>query len=401
MTAELQPGVRLDVLHSGSWWVSGSRAVSPQPRFTMRIAPRPWLRLSGGAGVVSKLPTIAQLSPARQYYDIINVNRYTPAPEERLAVVTTFIRDPRNRNLKPSRGVKKEVGFELDGGMRRGMLSVTVFDDEITEAITIRRDPLTLMRDRYELVDTAQGTGRPGRIVDPPISADPIPIFLDRFVNGGTLSTRGVEFTVALPVITRLRTRLEVSGAKIETRFSTTDRDFGNRIVVHEFQIDSTRPRLAYFEGASNRAERGIVTWRLVHHQPELGFVVTATVQQRRGDERRVTGRTDSLSFIGYITRTGELVEVPESDRLRPEYADLRAARAGTTRTNVQQPDDWMMSLQVAKSIGADGRLSFYVFNVLDKLANFGARGAVRALPSTRFGAELTLPTAALFGARR
>jgi hypothetical protein len=52
----------------------------------------------------------------------------------------------------------------------------------------------------------------------------------------------------------------------------------------------------------------------------------------------------------------------------------------------------------VAKSIGRNGRLSFYVFNALDKLATFGG-GTVRTLPSSRFGVEVTLPLDAFRGA--
>ncbi len=55
------------------------------------------------------------------------------------------------------------------------------------------------------------------------------------------------------------------------------------------------------------------------------------------------------------------------------------------------------MSVQVAKSIFETGRLSFYVFNALDRALTFGS-GGVRLQSPTRFGAELTLPTAGLFG---
>ena len=71
-----------------------------------------------------------------------------------------------------------------------------------------------------------------------------------------------------------------------------------------------------------------------------------------------------------------------------------------TSGATSRSPDDWVMSLQVAKSLGRSGRLSFYVFNALDKFVTFGSGGAVRALPSTRFGAELTVPTSQLFGGK-
>jgi hypothetical protein len=389
--AEVQPGVRVDLLHDGGWWTSGARSASFEPRVTARVAPRSWLRLLGGAGVVSKIPTVAQLYPPLQYFDVVNVNRYTPEPSERLAVLTTFIRDPSNPDLGHSRNTRREVGFELDGGLRRGMLSVTYFNDAQSGAVTRRREVFSVPRDHYELVDTAQGTGRPGTIVDPPTGSDPLPIFLDRSVNGGRLNTSGFEYIISLPVIPSLRTRLEVSGAKIETRFRTDEVEYESAIRFHTFQIDSTIPRSAYFEGRSNRAERAIRTWRLVHHQPELGLIVTATIQQRLGEERERTGRLDSLSFIGYITRTGDKVPVPESDRSLPEYADLRQARVDFTTTLSRQPDDWMMSIQIAKSVGTQGRLSLYFFNVLDKLVTFGG-GTARGLPSSRFGAELTMP---------
>ncbi len=401
MTAEVQPGVRLETLHDGEWWTSGARSSMLQPRLTAQLSPRPWLRFRGGAGAVSKSPTIAQMNPALQYYDLVNVNRFTPDPRERLAVVTTFIKDPTNPALGLSRAAKRELGLELDGGARRGSVNLTWFDDRVRGAVTLRRDPQPLLRARYALADTGRGTGQPGRIVDPPIAREPVPVFLDRYVNSGRLDSRGLEFIVAFPVIPALRTRLELSGATIETRFATDDRDFGPATRLNDFQVDTIIKRVAYFEGTSTRSKQSILTWRLVHHQPDLGLVITTTVQQRLGFERQILSRTDSLAFVGYINRAGTLVPVPESDKLQAQFADLRRLRPATSGSLSRQPDDWVMSLQVAKSLGRNGRLSFYVFNALDKFVTFGSGGSARALPSTRFGAELTVPTSEIFGGAR
>lgn len=397
-TAEVQPGVRLEALHDGGSMVSGVRSAQLQPRLSAQLTPRPWFRLRAGVGTVSKSPTIAQLHPAQQYYDLVNVNRFTPDPRERLAVVTTFIKDPTNPALGLSRANKREAGVELDGGSTRGSLSVTWFNDQIVGAVTLRRDAQPLPRARYALADTGKGSGRPGRILDPPLGIDPVPVFLDRYVNSGKLGSKGVEFIATLPVIPQLHTRLEVSGAQLTTVFSTDDRDFGSISRVNDFQVDTSIKRVAYFDGSATSSKRAIVTWRLVHQQPDLGLVITTTIQQRLGDERRVTSRSDSTAFVGYIDRAGVLTPVPESDKLLPQYADLRKLRAGVGTGTSTQPNDWVMSLQVAKSLGKSGRLSFYVFNALDKFVTFGSSGSIRALPSTRFGAELTLPTSELFG---
>ncbi len=398
--SDVQAGVRFDALHEGGF-TGGVRSSALQPRVNVQLAPQPWLRLRGGVGTVAKAPTVAQLSPARQFYDLVNVNRFTPDPRERLAVLTTFIRDPINPDLGLTRTAKREAGFELDGGAKWGSLSVTWFSDIVENVTTLRRDTESLDRARYALADTGRGTGQPGRTIDPPIAVEPVPIFLDRLVNGGRLENSGAEFTVILPVVPALRTRLEMSGATITSRFSTSDLNYGNALSLSDFQVDASIERRAYFAGSATRASRSIYTYRLVHHQPELGFVITATVQQRANESRQTLTRTDSLSFAGYLTRDGTLVPVPESERTQPQYADLRRQRSSSASSRTTVPNDWVMSLQIAKSLGQRGRLSFYVFNVLDRFATFGGTGSVRALPPTRFGAEFTLPTSEFFGRTR
>jgi hypothetical protein len=61
--------------------------------------------------------------------------------------------------------------------------------------------------------------------------------------------------------------------------------------------------------------------------------------------------------------------------------------------TLASAPSDWLMSLQVAKSLPFGGRLSFYAFNALDRRGRFAASGsAARVYPQVRYGAEITLP---------
>jgi ferric enterobactin receptor len=372
-----------------------------QPRLTAQFAPRPWMRLRGGIGVLSKSPTVEQMNPATQFYDLVNVNRFTPDPRERLAVVTTFLRSPRNRDLGLSRARKQEIGFELDGGARRGALSATWFDDRIRGAVTLRRQPTSLLRARYALADTGIGSGRPGRILDPPIANEHVPVFIDQYANGGALVSRGLEFTLALPVVPQLHTRLDVSGAQITTDFATDDRNFGPANVLGAFQLDTSIKRVPYYEGISTASTRAIVTWRLVHHQPDLGLVITTTLQQRLATSNRVLSARDSAAFAGYVSRDGSLTPVSVDRRNDAQFADLRAGRASVGSSRTESPDDWLMTLQITKSFARDGRLSFYYYNLTDKFLTISGGGVIRALPTSRFGAELTVPTSRMFGGAR
>jgi hypothetical protein len=106
-------------------------------------------------------------------------------------------------------------------------------------------------------------------------------------------------------------------------------------------------------------------------------------------------GGTDTLAFAGYLTRAGELVAVVPERRGDPEFADVRVARTALITAVQRGPSDWLFSLQVAKSLPAGGRLSFYAFNAFNRIGHYGeASVATRLFPSARFGLEVTMPVA-------
>lgn len=391
----LQLGVRLDALHDGSHWFTRARDLSVQPRVNAELGIAPWLRVRAGFGEAAKLPTLASLYPPLQYFDVVNVNWYTNDPAERLAILTTFIRDPTNADLGFSVARKMEAGLELSHQGTKSALGLVVFRDRTRDAVGFASEPAFLLREHFDLVDSTQGTGQPPTIIEPASHADSVPILLDKPSNNLRLLNEGVEITATLPEIPALRTHIEVQGAWIRTRLEKDGLDFGTGF--GEFQLDGRIPRSPYWLSPVRTGERSLLTWRVIHHQPALGLVVTATIQNLFNESTENVGGSDSLSFDGYITRGGSLVSVAPEDRTDPQYQDLREPRTGTFFQPVDVPSDWMMSLQVAKSLPAGGRLSFYAFNVLDRQGRITGSGGSRQFPGMRFGAELTIPLGWIF----
>ena len=124
-----------------------------------------------------------------------------------------------------------------------------------------------------------------------------------------------------------------------------------------------------------------MVTYRVIHHQPELGLVLTTTIQHNITDEFVDEAAYDSLAFAGYITRRGELVRVPEADRGLPEYQDLRVPRAGTVRARRASPADWMLSFQVSKTLPLNGQINLWFFNAFDRRGVGGPNVRPRLYP--------------------
>jgi len=395
MLLSIQAGLRLDVLHQGTTWFSGARDAVLQPRLNVQLSPLPWLRLRGAAGQTAKAPDIGSLYPAPEYYDVVNVNWFTPDPAERLAVLTTFIRDPTNPDLGFSTANKAEAGIEVSLG-GRSAVALVAFDERIRGGHGIRQAPGWLPREHYQLSDSTIGTGRPPTILEPASSVDTVPLLLSQPANNQRLDSRGLELTATLPEVRPLRTQVELQGAWVETRFARDDIEF-NASQFSSFQENALEIRIPYWQGTVRVAERAILTSRVIHRQPELGLVITGTVQHVLRQARRDIAGTDTLAFAGYLTRDGRLVPVPPEERTLPEYADLRRTRLGVQTQPRPPAADWFLSLQVSKTLPLDGRLSFYAFNALDRQGQPERAGvAPLTFPAMRFGLEIIMPARGL-----
>ena len=399
MSLDVQGGLRAEVLHAGTWWASGARDVVLQPRINVQLSPAPSVRLRAGWGRTAKLPSLGDLYPAPQFFDVINVNWYPPNAAERLAVLTTSIRDPTNVSLGFAVGHKAEAGIEVDLGHRGAGFSVVAFQDGTTGGVGYELQPSFLLREHFALRDSTIGTGRQPQYLTPAQAVDTVPIFVDRPSNLQRVVNSGAEWTLRLPEITSLMTRVELQGAWTVSRLSNDAVDFSQ--ALSDFQLDSAKKRIPYWKGIVERGERALATARVIHHQPAVGLVITGTVQYFIRENTVQEGATDTLAFAGYVTRSGTLVPVPAELRATPQFRDLRRQRIGVLSLPASPAPDWFLSLQVAKSVFESGRLAFYAFNAFDRLGQRATNSrASRLFQRVRIGLELTVPVAALWGGR-
>jgi hypothetical protein len=390
----LQLGLRLDVLHEGGSWLPDPRDAVLQPRISAEVSPWPWLRFRGGWGRTTKTPSLADLYPAPQYNDVVNVNWFADVPEERLAVLTTFVFDPTNPDLGFSTAEKAEAGFEV--GTAGSVISLVAFRDRIDGGVGIRQDLTSLVRDYYQLTDSVTGNGIPPEIIEPASGADTVPIIVQRPANHLRVVTEGIELTATLPEIPYLRTRVQVQGSLIRTDWTSDAIHVGTATRFSDFQLSQVQQRAPYWQGVHERGEKQLITYRLIHHQPALGLVITATIQHNLKDFLDDVGSRDTLAFAGYMTRGAELVPVPVQDRTLPEYQDLRIPRGGLIEPQ-STPADWMMGLQVSKSLPLEGELRFWGFNVLDRVGRYAEAGEQsRVYGRVQFGVEVNLRPGAL-----
>lgn len=388
---QAQAGARLDMLHEGSTWFSGARDALLQPRLNLELAPVPGLRLRAGAGRLAKTPTLGQLYPAPKYFDLVNVNQFTEDPEERYAVLTTYLEDPTNPDLGLVTADKMEAGFEVGTGGWN--VSLVAFEDRITDGVGIQHEPTHVLREHFPLTDSVIGNGEKPEIILPATSADTVPVLVDRRAHKIDQTSRGLELVATLPELDPIHTRLQITGSWIRTNQEVEGLLFGVGDSFENFQRQDHIERHPYWRGAEFRGESAMLAYRFIHQQPEAGLVITATVQHNVHDEIADLTGTDTLAFEGYVTRSGELVPVPRAERGRPEHVDLRFPRASFLIEPRATPADWMMNLKVSKTLPLDGKLNFWAFNLLDRRGVFRDINVQdRIYLPMRFGLEVTLP---------
>ncbi len=171
-----------------------------------------FVRLSGGVGEHTKMPTMSQLFPDPVYMDLVQLNYYHANADCRRINVRTYVIDPTNLDLQPARNLKWEVSADLSIGGNR--LAVTYFRENMTSGFRSQTSYAPYAYKKYDAsaVDATALTAPP--------SLDDMPYELttdlrgySQYTNGSQTLKQGVEYTLSTRRFPRIMTRLTVNGA--------------------------------------------------------------------------------------------------------------------------------------------------------------------------------------------
>ena len=176
------------------------------------------LRLTGGVGWHTKMPTLNQLFPDKAYLDLVELNYYHAVKEYRRVVMQTYVIDPTNTALRPARNLKWEVG--IDASWWGNRLTLAYFKENMTSGFRQMAvyAPYTYKRYDASAIDGNALTGQPD------VSALPYDMQTDLrayylTANGSQELKRGVEFTLSTRRVPVVNTRLTVTGAWFKTEY--------------------------------------------------------------------------------------------------------------------------------------------------------------------------------------
>jgi ferric enterobactin receptor len=320
------------------------------PRLSGTIGFFNQFKLRGAWGLSYKAPSMITLYPGPIYFDIENLSYYDPKPEERLAVVTSYVFKPQS-SLKPGKGETREISLEWS---KMGYtIKATGYQKIQTRGISAITQLVVLENQHYKIID--EPVGKPPVVVPDSANISYMPRTYSAYGNNDRLNSTGIELDINTPRIKATNTSFNIRGQWINSK-SIND--------VPSVRISNTSiSQSRYGVYGSVASQNQICTANITAIQQLADLRMMITLTSEFNIYSKITHSDPSLLPVGYYGSQGNYIEIPEQDRNNPEYADLVLnANQFTPSILPFYPN---FHLQIRKETRQGHSFSFYANNCL------------------------------------
>lgn len=426
--AMVEAGVRvsnlfLDKAKSGS--VGGYFAAEPRFNFSFNILNRKNnrflddLSLSGGYGLMNKMPSLIYLYPDNAYYDNVALGRWSDNEQDRLALVTTtIVTETKNPDLKPMHSRKWEAGLSFAKGQVRG--SVTFFNEKHTDCYGFESRMMDIWYPYYTVPEGARNLSFDAASKQVNYVLNGVPgtatkaTYLERVgwsIPSNTYESykSGIEYTLDLGEWKPLRTSLNITGAWFHIKRISSIDEYDN------VGINTRLSQTNFFmvkqpAGSGSVRDRVNTNFAFITRIPALRMVFTTTVQvvwmeslQSVYEDDNGNSRYYERSFpdgdyfcadpLGYYDLEGKWYQWSEAAASNSLlYIYMNRIKDYNLAKDVIEP--WaMLNFRLTKEIGKVADLSFIANNVTNtKKYHIKQSLAMQQIyPPMYFGAEVKI----------
>lgn len=357
------------------------------PKFTLFGKPT-FIRISGGVGQHTKMPTMEQLFPDKLYIDFIQLNYYHENPDYRKVNLMTYVRDPRNIELQAARNLKWEVSADINIGGNR--FSVTYFRERMTSGFRSQTHYDSYQYKEYDTssIISSELTAAPS-VEDLPYTLRNELAGYSQYTNGSETDKQGIEYTLETIRFPKILTRLTINGAWFHTHY-------------HNSMLETYRPsivvgdRSLQYVGLYQDADGSVsetlntnFTFDTDVPRLKLGFSVSAqflwyTMSQRD----RISNIPDQ-----YIDPDGNIHNWQSSDETNTYLQWLIRTNSESLYELTRVPMSMNLNLKVTKKLFAD-RLQVAMFcnKIWDYTPDYERKGYIfRRHVTPYFGLEMNV----------
>ena len=357
------------------------------PKFTLFGKPT-FIRIAGGVGQHTKMPTMEQLFPDKLYIDFIQLNYYHENSDYRKVNLMTYVRDPRNTELQAARNLKWEVSADINIGGNR--FSVTYFRERMTSGFRSQTHYDSYQYKEYDTscIISSELTAAP--------SVEGLPYTLrnelagySQYTNGSETDKQGIEYTLETVRLPKILTRLTINGAWFHTHY-------------HNSMLETYRPsivvgdRSLQYVGLYHDADGSVsetlntnFTFDTDVPRLKLGFSVSAQFLWYTMSQR------DRISDIPdqYIDPDGNIHDWQSGDETNTYLQWLIRTNSESLYELTRVPMSMNLNLKVTKKLFAD-RLQVAMFcnKIWDYTPDYERKGYIfRRHVTPYFGLEMNV----------
>ncbi len=343
---DLRLGLRYDYMNLKHHLVS--------PRLSGKVKLFGVWSLRAAWGLAYKAPSMLEIYPGPSYFDYTNFSYYATNPAERLAVVSTYVYEPKNENLKPSHSNTVEVGMDLEWDWLT--IRVTAFRKKLENAIGLSPELLLLRCQKYEVKEAP--VGKPPVVVPIEGKYDLLPRKKEVMKNCITEITDGLEVTLIPAKIRSTYTEFHLQASCMRTR----QINHGYSMELSKYVVGDDKSRYGIYERPRHDTYLGSGRVSLIQHFPRIGLIFTLNTELNFMDYTRPVG--GSIYPYAYYDYTGVCHDLSLEERQSEAFADLVRPES-SYEIKDKKPFYTNFHLQIRKETRNGHSFSLYMNNFL------------------------------------
>lgn len=346
---EIQAGVRID-RYGESELLNDQWGQTIHPRVNVMITPFPNTQIRAGFGSTSKSPTLAMLYPNPIYYDVDDVNFYSNIDSLRQVIVSTYIFNRENREVKAAVQNKQEIS--VDQRIGNVGFSLTAYQNQTRGGFAQSLvQPVSVYKFSYpNWPDTT------AKVVN-----DSIYTTYSRWDNSADLDSRGLEFSLQTKEIKAIHSRLRIEAAWNHTETRSEGLDYSDYYRLDTLSNQYIKP---IWNGENSVREKLQINYRMEFIWKEIGTWLTLELRQTVFDKDWYTGILDSVA-IGYLNEDGDTYWF-SADNPVPANGIFIRSHPDYWQNTENKKNIWLVNARLSKSLFPGAEFSFYVNNILN-----------------------------------
>lgn len=374
----LQAGVRYEIYRPDGFNAKGfigkgdliesknGSFLNPRITFSMNLTKDSQIRL--GYGVTSKSPSLGMIFAQEKYYDIIDtVSVVNPQyPDSNFSIVSTFIREQANSEIKGYTQKKYEISFDQQFEFMG--LSFTAYKNKSDGMFMSFGQPTVYYKRAFPNWPDQS-------------SASITRTYLDsysQYANDGWQTVEGIEASLTTKRIPVINTVFKLDAAYTYSQNGTQKGFYFSSSRFVQSLNQDVMPMFTQYESYYKDL---LINYRFEIQAKTLGMWLTLHLQQKLIE---INGRRkyDDTLAIGYYTTSGQLVLIPEEERSNPQYSSIKRTIQDFELFEEDRPNKWLFNLKVSKSLWRGAVISFYVNNFFNNQPLYRIRRSSASSPS-------------------